>query len=144
MNPPCPAVFAEIAREVSRLWPAYIAQRSDLYHVGDEMLSTPALMLLRRRGLIVNDALGAKLITRWWSARTNHPQPSFAAVQTASILHLPSDKSYLASWAGRPFDPARFVASYRSNIAGELRKRRFANPFLNLSRRERKYVARLG
>jgi hypothetical protein len=135
--------FARLSRTVDPLWPAYSAHWRELHHVGDEMIITAALERLRSEGVVLVDAGQAGIVARWWTARTGYVQRSFDEVKSACILHLPSDKRFLAERAKAPFNPDRMIVDYRSFAAGKLGRRRVANTLLNLFRAERKYVGRV-
>ena len=133
--------FRLISEQVARVWPRYVDSIPVLHHVGDEMLLSAALAALPGMGIV--DAGESGLLTRWWTARTGFKQSPFEQVLKRSILHLPSDKPFLASWADRSFDPTAFITAYKRRARVKLALRRIYNTSCGLLARERKFVARI-
>lgn len=137
------AAFARLAQEIEILWPAYSAVLRELHHVGDEMIVTAALGRLRGTGLRLVDLGQSGVVARWWTARTGFVQRPFGSIASAALLHLPSDKPFLAERSALDFDPDRFLVDYRRYAAGKLWRRRSVNAVLNLLRRQHRHVARM-
>lgn len=133
--------FRVLSNAMADLWPRYVEAIDNLHHVGDEMLLCAAAHLLPELRILDGGKLGN--VARWWSARTPHRQPPFAAIQNRSILHLPSDKPFLAASAGAEFHPSTFISAYKKAVAGKLTRRRFLNSILRRVKRDRKFAARL-
>lgn len=138
-----PAAFAAIAQEVRACWPNYVAAIGSLNHVGDEMVVSPAIDRARQKGLSTINVDRPGGVTRWWTARTESPIRPFREIEDRSLLHLPSDKEFLASYCRADFDGARFVADYRRYARRRLRARRIANTLDQLMGRGSKHVARI-
>jgi hypothetical protein len=133
--------FQLLHRQVASFWPRYIDLMTTLHHVGDETLLSAALAVTSEIAVI--DAGDCGLVARWWTARTRSRQRPFIQVRKRSLLHLPSDKPFLASWAGRVFDPQTFVAAYERNASAKLRFRRIYNLARRVILQDRKFVGQL-
>jgi hypothetical protein len=132
--------FRQLAASLLRLWPNYIERIGQLHHVGDEMLVAAAIS---DGNLELMDAGQLGLVVRWWTARTNFKQMPFDAAARRSILHLPSDKTFLARVADAQYSPAAFITQFRQAAGAKLFRRRLFNGLEFLAGRKRKYVARL-
>ena len=93
-----PHCFGQLAEQIDRLLPAYIARASTLPHIGDETIVSAALNSLSPAVGIL-EASSARILERWWSAPTAHPQVAFDQIDSAALLHLPSDKAFLSDLA---------------------------------------------
>jgi hypothetical protein len=133
--------FRLISEQVARVWPRYIDLIPVLRHVSDETLLSAALAALPEMEIV--DAGESGLLTRWWTARTGFKQSPFEQVDRRSILHLPSDKPFLASWADRNFDPTTFIAAYKRSARLKLALRRIYNTSCGPLFGEKKFVARI-
>lgn len=88
--------FQKLYDEVLPLKTHYFKLYKHLFHNVDEMLVSVALEKLSQNMLIVNaGSFGA--IGRYWSSRTKHTQKPWSHYTDHFILHLPADKSFLAS-----------------------------------------------
>ncbi len=123
-------------------WPKYEGVIGALHHVGDEAVVSAAINLARLDGLVIVNADCGGGVARWWTARTEAPIRRFREIEDRSLLHLPSDKEFLAAYPRASFDGARFVSAYRAYAGRKLRVRRLAN-FIDGLRGRSKYVARL-
>lgn len=138
--------FRILGGEVDAIWPHYVKAHHKLHHSGDEIVVTAALHNLQSRGalLVAGDVhAGTPFVSRWWTARTGSVQPRFSKAAAAALLHLPSDKPFLAKIAKEPFTAHSFLETYKRYAAQKLLFRRLANPFLCLIKRKRRYVGRL-
>lgn len=138
-----PIAFSRLADKVDQIWPKYLDAINSVRHVGDEMVVTAALTRLQAEGMKLLDAGQAKLISRWWTARTNSRQVPFSVAAKSNILHLPSDKLFLRQMARRPFISSTFLTEYRRYARSRLLGRRLANPLLNAVSRKTKFVGSL-
>jgi hypothetical protein len=108
-----PAFFAELARKIDAIFPAYAACYAELHHQGDEMLVSAALEDIRRDGTYVADLGSLGVVARYWSVPVSHGQKAFRWYRNAFLLHLPADKGFLADVAARgPFDSGDFRRRY--------------------------------
>ncbi len=140
--------FGRLSAELETLWPLYLGHLDQMQHIGDEAIVSAALSNLQLRGSTVKNAgqMPAPFtVARWWSSRTQAPQQRFRDVSTAALLHLPSDKEFLASYAEIPgrFAPEAFLRAYRSYVARKLVPRRLLNVLQGLTGRRRMYVPQL-
>ena len=91
-----PAFFSMLVDEIESIYPNYIANISNLHHVGDEAFTTAALELLRRKGVCIGDAGTLGIVGRFWNTHTLHCQKPFESFKKCFLLHLPADKRFLA------------------------------------------------
>jgi hypothetical protein len=132
--------FRELATSIFRLWPNYVARIGELHHIGDEMLVAAAISEGR---LAMIDAGQLGIVVRWWTARTNFKQMPFDTAVRRSILHLPSDKTFLARAADAEYSPGSFIADFRREAGAKLMRRKLFNALEGLVGRKQKYVASL-
>lgn len=112
-----PSFFAALCREVDAVWPTYLELLPGLHHVGDEAVTTAALVRLERAGTPLLDAAAVHGVARWWSCAVDHDQPPFEALDDVLLLHLPADKEFLAEVAGAWCDPEwQFRPAYRGHL----------------------------
>ncbi|MFM2420373.1 MAG: hypothetical protein RL385_5096 [Pseudomonadota bacterium] len=108
-----PAFFAELARKIDAIFPAYAACYAELHHQGDEMLVSAALEDIRRDGTYVAELGALGIVARYWSVPVSHGQKAFRWYKNAFLLHLPADKDFLADVATRgSFDSSDFRRRY--------------------------------
>lgn len=92
-----PEFFAALDQEATIIYKRYLKIVDELFHKGDEMITSVALEHLQRRGIYVADAGTLGIIGRYFSVPTvKHPQKSFKYFEKCFLLHLPVDKDYLA------------------------------------------------
>lgn len=126
-----PAFFARLVKEGDTVYANYIRNINLFHHIGDEPVVTAALELLRKKGVYVADAGLLGVIGRYWNSRTLHTQKPFECYEHCFLLHLPSDKRFLADLADRDtLDREEFLRLYairRSRYRRKLRrlKKRF-------------------
>ena len=105
--------FATLADYVARCWPRYRSILGTTHHVGDEMVTSAALNLMRLDGVPLADEGARGEVTRWWSARTLLPQMPLRKAKETAYLHLPADKEFLAGRARLDFAPETFLDAYQ-------------------------------
>ena len=81
------SLYKEIILFVDRYWSNLNA---NLFHIGDEMLTTIAIAKLREKKIIPIDAGALGFIYRYWSV---FERCSFQDIG-ASLVHLPGDKKF--------------------------------------------------
>jgi hypothetical protein len=92
-----PDFFAALSTECNEIYERYLEAVDELFHKGDEMITSIALERLRRRGIYIADAGTLGIIGRYFSVPTvRHPQKSFKYFESCFLLHLPVDKDFLA------------------------------------------------
>lgn len=137
------ASFGHLSELIAGCWRRYLQNIGAFHHTGDEMIVSAALNLAAKNGLQVFDIGRLNGIARWWSSRTGFRQRTFDQIKTSSILHLPSDKEFLAAQARRHYNSATFLASYERYARPRLFVRQVYD-VLSFSRENpRKYVGAL-
>lgn len=91
-----PEFFQALIQAIDSIYDNYINNIPNLNHVGDETATSAALEMLRKRGTYIADAGTLGIVGRFWRVETVHPQKSFDYFQRCFLLHLPSDKEFLA------------------------------------------------
>jgi hypothetical protein len=125
-----PANMRILHEVVEICWPRYVANIKSMRHIGDEVAVSAALNILRQRGIPVTDLGNSRAaVGRWWSAPTSYPQRAFEELQRCFLLHLPSDKPYLAEQARHPFTPGSFLENYKAHAARKISRLRRRRPF---------------
>ncbi len=135
--------FSSLSDIISVCWPRYIESIKGLHHIGDEMVVSAALAIAQKAGLRLFDAGANDGIARWWTARTGFVQKPFDEVSQTALLHLPSDKDFLASRSLLKYDRESFLADYREHARGKIFRRRLVSFTERLRGRPRRFVARL-
>jgi hypothetical protein len=135
--------FASLSAKIDEMWPKYCEHISSLHHVGDEIIVTAAIELLRSEGGTLVDVGRDGVVSRWWTARTGFIQKKFDEIASSCLLHLPSDKPFLAAQSRVRFDSERFISDYRRYAKRKLNCRKLVNPILNMIRNEVRYVGRI-
>jgi hypothetical protein len=135
--------FAALAPHIAECWPRYKRDIAVLHHCGDEMVTSAALNMALASGQRVIDLGRQGGVARWWTSRTRSRQQSFNEISNRSLLHLPGDKQFLATYPTAKFDGTAFVRSYRRYARKKLFARRAYNLLGALAGREMRHVARL-
>jgi hypothetical protein len=92
-----PDFFAELNEETQIIYKKYIAIVDELFHKGDEAIVSVALEKIQRKGRYVADLGTLGVVGRYFSSpKIKHPQKSFRYFENCFLLHLPSDKDFLA------------------------------------------------
>lgn len=140
------AVFQTLSAEIKKCWPHYLKAIDRLRHVGDETVVSAALNLASEAGdLTLIDADRDGGVVRWWTSRLTFPVvETFKQIENRSLLHVPSDKDFLAKYPAGDFSGSRFVAAYRKHAARKLLVRRVFNDLSKPLGRQKKFVPRLG
>ena len=123
------AGFAALWEEVEAIWPRYLDSWPELMHAGDEMVLAAAMQRYREGGRALMDAGQAGIVARYWTACTQHRPRPFRALDGVSILHLPADKAFLASWCDRDFDPFAFRRELDRHVRRRIALRRLSSAF---------------
>ena len=137
------ASFTRLNDHVTEFTPAYVRGIHNFAHIGDETVVSAALNRMEERGVRLDDAGRSCMVARWWSSRTKHRQPAFAEVEDACVLHLPSDKPFLAKEALSSYDLAGLTDRYRSDIRYKIFARRAVQLLDTRQSRKTLYAARL-
>ena len=130
-----PAFFSTLARECNRIYGNYIKNIDHISYVakGDEPTTSAALEMIRKGGTYVADAGPLGIIGRFWNWETRHPQRPLEYFQQGSLLHLPSDKRFLAGLSQEPtLTSCKFLSEYQAyrNRHRQKRVRDVVRPFI--------------
>jgi hypothetical protein len=128
-----PAFFGELIAHIDRLWAGYCGCYSSLHHKGDEGLTSPALCQMLQEGRVVVDAGPIGGVGRYWSNQPLHPQKPLAWFEQCFLLHLPSDKPFIARQSRRPFLADRFRRAYRRHLFSVWPRRQLRRIFRRVS-----------
>lgn len=90
------AFFKNLYRKIESISEGYFKVQKQLFHKGDESLTSAALQCLLKSAVAMVNAGAFGAIVRYWSCGTRHVQKPFAAVKDCFMLHLPADKRFLA------------------------------------------------
>lgn len=108
-----PEFFLTLTKEVDSIYNNYISNLDNLHHVGDEPATSAALEIIRKKGTYIADAGTLGIVGRFWSAKILHPQKPFDYFKQCFLLHLPSDKRFLADMArGKTMELSEFTKAY--------------------------------
>ena len=108
-----PEFFLTLTKEIDSIYDNYINNLEKLHHVGDESITSAALEIIRKKGTYIADAGTLGIVGRFWSVKILHPQKPFGYFQQCFLLHLPSDKRFLADMAsGKTMELSEFTKSY--------------------------------
>lgn len=120
-------MFRAISTYIEQFWANYIQNVGSLGHVGDEMIVSAALNCAQLDGISLVDYGKDGSVARWWTSRTRHQQLPFDRVKGAALLHLPADKTFLATHARNTFDGAAFLKDFRPYVQRKCRSRRIVH-----------------
>lgn len=92
-----PAFFSKLSAEINKVQSNYLQHVHSLHHQGDEMLLSIAIENSRTTGdCQVLDAGSLSIVARYWSYVPLHIQKQIEAYTDHFLLHLPSDKKFIA------------------------------------------------
>jgi hypothetical protein len=114
-----PSFFQTLSVECNGIYEQYLQKVDELFHKGDEMITSVALERIRRRGIYIADAGTLGIIGRFFSVPTiRHPQKSFKYFENCFLLHLPVDKDFLAKLNPEQVeDRHQFLKHYKSYLS---------------------------
>jgi hypothetical protein len=134
-----PDFFKLLKNEIDLIYDKYIISLADFHHQGDEMVTSVALERLRNNGKYIADGGTLGIVGRYWSICTLHPQKPFSYFKNCFLLHLPSDKNYLA---GFDYEIARQRDNFIQKYDMYRRQKKLLSIISNLIRRLRKISLR--
>lgn len=139
------AAFKALAIQTEAVWPGYLKCMDRLFHVGDEAVTSAALNTLRLNGYPIVEWSQGGPIRRWFTATTLHRQLTFGeALPGCCLLHLPTDKEFLANRSNQPYTPESFIADFRQYARRKLLPRRIYSSLRNMvPGQQRRYTAAL-
>lgn len=112
-----PSFFQTVFAEVSGLKEAYFAAAATAHHQGDEVLTSVAIENLKIGGANIFDAGALSLIGRYWSYVPLHQQKPVEAYKNHFLIHLPSDKKFIAGLKGDELRGEPFFSRYRRHLS---------------------------
>lgn len=114
-----PSFFAALNEKAIPIYDRYIEIVDELFHKGDEMITSVALEQLQREGIYVADAGTLGIVGRFFSVPTvKHPQKSFKYFENCFLLHLPVDKDFLAKVSPEQAEYREtFLKQYKSYLS---------------------------
>jgi hypothetical protein len=116
-----PDFFRSLATEIGELYPKYLQEIANFHHHGDEMLTSAALAKLRQAGMKIVEGGELEIVGRFWSYPPKHSQPPFRHFERVFLLHLPSDKQFLATLTTTDAQERdRFLDRYRIYLPGKV------------------------
>ena len=119
--------FCTLSGHVKDVMPRYLRHLHHLGHKSDETPLSAAIGLMRLEGVPVGDAGHSGVVHRHWGVSTRHSQRDTAYWQDTFLLHLPSDKTFLAG--SHEWEYSSFVQRYskhtraRRGPVGRLRRK---------------------
>lgn len=134
--------FKMLSRTVEGIYPRYAAAAPSLFHQGDEMVVSAALAILETQQNSAPIA-DARLVSRWWSARTLSRGPALSKAMRSGLLHLPADKDILAKLQRNGVGASELKGALWHDLIRKTRSRRWLNPLLNALRKEKKFAPEL-
>lgn len=113
-----PRFFARLFAEVEKIKERYYQQATTLVHQGDEMLTAVAIENMKTAGdFALLDAGSLSVVARYWSYVPLHVQKPVEGYADHFLLHLPSDKKFIARLQPDELKGAAFFRKYKRHIA---------------------------
>ncbi len=112
-----PQFFKKLMVEIDAIKPTYFNNFSSLHHQGDEVLTSIAIEQLKLKGDVpIVDAGPLSIVGRYWSFVPLHSQKPIEAYKHHFILHLPSDKKFLAALQPDELKEQSFFKKYKHHL----------------------------
>ena len=132
-----PPLYKKLVDAIESIYLNYMRNTTLKHHSGVEPLTSAAIELLKLNAIQTVDAGSLGIIGRYWNSRTMHPQKPLKYFLGSFLLHVPSDKKFLAKLSRKsPMVTERFIGFYRSN---QRRSYLFRRPALRI----RDFIRRL-
>lgn len=113
-----PSFFTRLSGEVDKIIERYWQHAADVHHQGDEMLTSVAVERIKKEGDVpLLDAGALSLVGRYWSYVPVHIQKTLYGYLDHFILHLPSDKKFIARLQPDELKGAAFFKKYRRHLS---------------------------
>jgi len=106
--------FLKLSAEIENILGKYFEVYPQLHHQSDETLTSVALERMAQRGEYMVDVGTFGGLGRYWSRRTLHCQKLLESYKDHYLLHLPADKSFLATFNHQ----SRFIDAYSEYLRG--------------------------
>lgn len=108
-----------------KIMPYYLENAKKLFHNGDEMIVSSALeYLIQKKKIAIFDSGLLGIIGRYYDSSTNHTQHIWKYFSKNFLVHLPMDKTFLASYnvSSTPLaDLEKYLASNKTFIEATVR-----------------------
>jgi hypothetical protein len=104
--------FEKIYGYCIKYWDNYTSNFTKFHHQGDEMLVSCAIEQYLLNGQSIIDIGTMGCVGRYWSVKTLHIGKPFEALLDNFLLHLPSDKEYLATYK----ENSDFIDNYKKYL----------------------------
>lgn len=112
-----PTFFKQLSKEIDSIKANYFQQASSFHHQGDEVLTSVAIESLKTSGAVqMQDAGILDIVGRYWSYVPLHQQKSIDAHANLFLLHLPSDKKFIAKLQPGELAGASFFKKYKRHV----------------------------
>lgn len=109
--------FRQIYETILQIYPNYIKNINSMLHIGDEALTSSAILILQKKGIYIADVGILGIVGRYWSVATLHEQKSWKYFKNAIFIHLPADKTFLAdSSLCEDYSNNEFIARYSKRV----------------------------
>jgi hypothetical protein len=113
-----PSFFGALSKKIKKVEAAYFQHINTFHHQGDEMLTSVAIEAMKATGdYEITDAGTLYIVGRFWSYKPLHVQKPIAAYATHFLLHLPSDKKFIARLPSDKLSGAAFFKKYRLHLS---------------------------
>jgi len=111
-----PPLYKKLVDAIKSIYSNYTRKSNLSHHGGEEPLTSAAIELIKLEGVQMVDAGSLGIIGRYWNARQLHPQKPLKYFLGSFLLHLPSDKKFLAKLSrNSPMETEKFIGLYRSH-----------------------------
>lgn len=113
-----PSFFSLLSQEVNAVKKQYWQHAKTLHHQGDEMLTSVAIERIKKNGSVpLFDAGALSFVARYWSYVPLHAQKPLEGYFNHFLLHLPSDKKFIARLQPNELKGAAFFKKYRRHLS---------------------------
>lgn len=113
-----PSFFGLLFEEVSAVKETYWHTINTLHHQGDEVLTSVAVEKIKRQGKVpLLDAGVLSFVGRYWSYVPLHAQKPVEGYAAHFLLHLPSDKKFIARLQPDEMKGAAFFKKYKRHLS---------------------------
>jgi hypothetical protein len=112
-----PSFFSVLYQEIERIKDDYFENFNSFQHQGDEMLTSVAIeRLMLTSDLRILDVGVMSIVGRYWSYKPLHHQKAIEAYADHFLLHIPSDKKFIAGLKENELKAEAFFKSYKKHL----------------------------
>jgi hypothetical protein len=113
-----PSFFGTLSNEIKKVEEIYFQHINSFHHQGDEMLTSVAIEALKDSGgFEIAEAGNLSIVGRFWSYKPLHIQKPITAYANHFLLHLPSDKKFIAGLPPDKIKGAAFFKKYSLHLS---------------------------